>query len=429
MAGSRPSLRGGLRSGLSRGLGRGLAGAALPPAVKLSRQADALAAAGDAAAAEPLYAQSLAADPTLAGTHNNHGNTLRALGRLDEAVTAYRAAVAHGLHEGMAHYNLGSVLRQAERRDEAEDAFRQALALRPDHAEAWNNRGNLLRDLGRFGEAAVDYRRALALRPAWADAHDNLGAVLYLLHEQGGAEDAAALARLWRRDHPGNPLARHIGAAIAGEEADARAPDDYVRQTFDLFAEEFDRKLAELDYRAPALLAGLLTDEVPAGDLDVLDAGCGTGLCAAALRPYARRLVGVDLSDGMLERASGRRLYDELHAAELVGFLAAHRQAFDLVMAADVFCYFGVLDEALAAACTALRPGGRLAFTVEELDPTDGRPHRVATHGRYAHAEAYVRAALAGAGLTLRRCDHDRLRFESGEPVMGLVVLAERPTA
>lgn len=421
MAGSRSSLRGGLR--------RGSAGIALPPAVRLSRQADALAASGDAAGAEPLYAQALTADPTLAGTHNNHGNALRALGRLAEAATAYRAAVAHGLHEGMAHYNLGSVLRQAERHDEAEAAFRQALALRPDHAEAWNNRGNLLRDLGRFGGAAVDYRRALALRPDWADAHDNLGAVLYLLHERGGEEDAAKLARLWRRDHPGNPLARHIGAAIAGEEADARAPDDYVRQTFDLFAEEFDRKLAELDYRAPALLAGLLADEVPTGDLDVLDAGCGTGLCAAALRPYARRLVGVDLSDGMLERARRRGLYDELHEAELVGFLAAHRRAYDLVMAADVFCYFGVLDEALAAACAALRPGGRLAFTVEELDPADGRPHRVATHGRYAHADAYVRAALAGAGLALLRCDHDRLRFESGEPVMGLVVLAERPAA
>jgi predicted TPR repeat methyltransferase len=399
------------------------------PAVRLSRQADALAAAGDAAGAEPLYARALEADPTLAGTHNNHGNALRALGRLQEAAAAYRAAVAHGLHEGMAHYNLGSVLRQAERHGEADDAFRQSLALRPDHAEAWNNRGNLLRDLGRFGEAAMGYRRALALRPDWADAHDNLGAVLYLLHEQGGVEEAAALARLWRRDHPANPLARHIGAAIAGEEADARAPDDYVRQTFDLFAEEFDRKLAELDYRAPSLLAGLLAEEERRSGLDVLDAGCGTGLCAASLRPYARRLVGVDLSDGMLDRARARGLYDELKAAELVGFLAERPGAFDLVIAADVFCYFGVLDEAFAAARAALRPGGRLAFTVEELEPADGRPHRVATHGRYAHAEAYIRAAVAGAGLAIRRCDHDRLRYESGEPVMGLVVLAERPTA
>ncbi|MBP2299081.1 methyltransferase [Azospirillum picis] len=414
MAGSRLSLR-------SRGE---------PPALRLSRQADALAAAGDAAAAAGLYVRALAIDPTLAGTHNNHGNALRVLGRLDEAAAAYRAAIARGLDEGMAHYNLASLLRQAERHGEADDIFRQALALRPCHAEAWNNWGNLMRDLERYGDAAMGYRHALALRPDWSDAHDNLGAVLYLLHEQGGEKEAAALARWWRRDHPMNPLARHIGAAIAGEAADARAPDDYVRQTFDLFAEEFDRKLADLDYRAPALLAGLLSDEspVPSGTLDVLDAGCGTGLCAAFLRPYARHLTGVDLSEGMLERADARGLYDDLQAVELVAFLASRPKSFDLAVAADVFCYFGALEDVFSAAGEALRPGGLLVFTVEELEPEDGRPYRVATHGRYAHTESYVRAALASAGWAPTRCDRDRLRFESGAPVNGLAVLAERPT-
>ena len=41
----------------------------------------------------------------------------------------------------------------------------------------------------------------------------------------------------------------------------------------------------------------------PAKALDILDAGCGTGLCGPLLAPYARRLVGVDLSDGMLKHA------------------------------------------------------------------------------------------------------------------------------
>ena len=36
--------------------------------------------------------------------------------------------------------------------------------------------------------------------------------------------------------------------------------------------------------------------------LDVLDAGCGTGLCGPLVAPYARRLVGVDLSEAMLAR-------------------------------------------------------------------------------------------------------------------------------
>lgn len=423
MAASRLSLLG------NGGRGKGTAA----PAARLSRQADALAAAGRHAEADAVYRAALAADPAQAGTRNNHGNSLRALGRVEEAADAYRAALALGLDAALVHYNLASALRPLGRLVEADAAYRQALIRQPDHAEAWNNRANLLRDQDRLEEAAAGYRRAVALRPDWSDGHDNLGSALYLLHERGGVEAAARLARLWRRDHPGNPVARHIGAAIAGEGAEPRAPDAYVRQTFDLFAEEFDSKLAELGYRAPDLLAAAVAADGPADDgpadggrLDVLDAGCGTGLCAAALRPLARRLTGVDLSGGMLERARARGLYDALEEAELVAFLAARPAAFDLIVAADVLCYFGVLDDALAAASAALRPGGRLAFTVESLDGPAAPPHRVATHGRYAHRESYVRDTLAAAGLAVATLEPDTLRTESGVPVAGLVVLARK---
>ncbi|WP_425536227.1 methyltransferase domain-containing protein, partial [Chromobacterium vaccinii] len=40
--------------------------------------------------------------------------------------------------------------------------------------------------------------------------------------------------------------------------------------------------------------------------------GCGTGLAGEAVRPYASRLDGVDLSAGMLERASAKGIYDSL---------------------------------------------------------------------------------------------------------------------
>lgn len=428
MAASRLSLR----HGGARGDGT------VAPAVRLSRQADALAAAGRTAEAEAAYRDALTADPRLAGTHNNHGNILRALGRLDEAVAAYRSALDCGLDLPLVYYNLASALRQAGRGAEAEAAYRRALMLQPDYAEAWNNQANAQRDAERLEDAAVGYQRAVTLRPDWTDGHDNFGSALYLLHERGAAAAAARLARLWRRDHPDNPVARHIGSAIAGDSAEPRAPDAYVRQTFDLFADEFDSKLAELGYRAPELLARLVAANglpsignsggISGGDLAVLDAGCGTGLCAAALRPYARILSGVDLSAGMLERARARGLYDSLEEAELAAFLSARPGRFDLIVAADVLCYFGVLDEVLAVAGAALRPGGRLAFTVERLaEDGTAAPHRVATHGRYAHREDYVRAVLAAAGLTVVQLVHDTLRLESGVPVTGLVVLAGKP--
>ncbi|WP_298370042.1 methyltransferase domain-containing protein [Azospirillum sp.] len=408
----------------------GRAKAALPLAARLCRQADALAADGRTDAAERVYRAALAADPTLAGAHNNHGNVLRALGRPDAAAAAYRAALTCGLELALVHYNLAAVLRQVGRADDAAAAYRRALVMQPDYAEAWNNQANLLRDGERLRDAAVGYRRALAVRPDWTDGHDNFATALYLLHEGGEGEEAARLARAWRRDHPDNPMARHIGSAIIGDSAEERAPDAYVRQTFDLFAAEFDSKLAELGYRAPELLAEAVaaSGPPPNGDLAVLDAGCGTGLCAAALRPYARRLSGVDLSGGMLAQARARALYDALDEEELVAYLTARPAAFDLIVAADVLCYFGELSGAFAAARAALRPGGRLVFSVERLAEADAAaPYQVATHGRYAHREDYARAALAAAGLSVTAITPDTLRFESGEPVIGLVMVAVRP--
>ena len=85
----------------------------------------------------------------------------------------------------------------------------------------------------------------------------------------------------------------------------------------------FDSKLAKLSYRAPALVAAMLEDSgVEASkSLDVLDAGCGTGLCGPLMAPYARRLVGVDLSAGMLAQAKEKNVYDELFKVELTAYL------------------------------------------------------------------------------------------------------------
>jgi predicted TPR repeat methyltransferase len=163
------------------------------------------------------------------------------------------------------------------------------------------------------------------------------------------------------------------------------------------------------------------------GDLDVLDAGCGTGLCGPLLRPYAQRLVGVDLSPAMLQRAELRACYDSLAPADLPAYLEEALQQFDLIAAADVLCYFGDLSPVLTAVGTALRPGGHFAFTVEHLQEDEAAGLRLNRHGRYSHTAGHVAAAAGAAGLSVVRSDGAVLRMEAGEPVAGLVVLLRRP--
>jgi predicted TPR repeat methyltransferase len=105
---------------------------------------------------------------------------------------------------------------------------------------------------------------------------------------------AGQLVRSWRSLDPADPRSAHMLAALTGEDVPARASSGYVRAVFDRFAESFDEKLHSLDYRAPQLVAEAVEAALGTGrgDLEVLDAGCGTGLCGPLLRSYARLLVG-----------------------------------------------------------------------------------------------------------------------------------------
>ena len=159
----------------------------------------------------------------------------------------------------------------------------------------------------------------------------------------------------------------------------------------------------------------------------MLDAGCGTGLCGPLVKPYARSLVGVDLSTGMLTKAQQKQVYDRLVKDELTHFLQARHAEFDLILSADTLVYFGPLEEVAAAASGALRPGGQFVFTLEELvAPPDGVEFHIETHGRYSHTPVVCRTRSPTAPDSHPNIAHADLRTESALPVAGLVVRATK---
>ena len=224
---------------------------------------------------------------------------------------------------------------------------------------------------------------------------------------------------------PGNAVVEHTLASISGESVPDRASDDYVRITFDRYAASFDESLARLEYKAPRLVADEVKAFAAGKTLDILDIGCGTGLCGPLLKPFARTLVGVDLSRAMLVRARQREVYDELVEAELTAYLGRTDARFDAIVCVDTLVYFGSIDEALATARKKLRNGGCLVFTVERHAPeVSEEDYRLQHHGRYSHSDAYLSEAVAAAGLDLDRLEHIVPRTESGEAVAGALVVA-----
>ena len=159
-------------------------------------------------------------------------------------------------------------------------------------------------------------------------------------------------------------------------------------------------------------------------DLEVLDLGCVTGLCGPLLRPSARALVGVDLSPKMLSLSAARGVYDQLNCAELTEWLATCR-TFDLVMAADVLCYFGDLEPAFTRVRAVLTPGGCFGCSLEACpEGADAPPFALLPHGRYQHQRAYIESSLARAGFQDVRLSQAVLRYERKDPVVGHLVVA-----
>ncbi|HWQ13503.1 MAG TPA: tetratricopeptide repeat protein, partial [Roseiflexaceae bacterium] len=108
------------------------------------------------------------------------GDILLEAGRLDEAETALRAAVAADPSAG--NWNkLGVMLIRAGRLERAEEALRQALAADPGAAEPHLRLGELYEQRGDNSRAAEHYRRYLEVAPADApyrgEAQDGLARV------------------------------------------------------------------------------------------------------------------------------------------------------------------------------------------------------------------------------------------------------------
>ena len=125
-----------------------------------------------------LIGKAIAINAYEASYHCNLGTALWQLGRLDDAVASYRAALCLRPGYAKAQFNLGTVLWKQRSLDAAEASLRQAIAIKPDYAEAHNNLGNVLREQDRADEAACCYRKAISLKPDYAEAHNNLGLVL-----------------------------------------------------------------------------------------------------------------------------------------------------------------------------------------------------------------------------------------------------------
>ena len=350
------------------------------------------------------------------------------LGRLKQmendhkgAIALYRAIVKQQPGFGSAWNNLGVAYREIGEPDEAISCFRRAVAFTPDMAEAWNNLGVAQDEFQLIENASTSYQKAIEIAPDYVSAHFNLGVTLQKLGRFRQAEDHYnKVLEIKPEDEAATFMLQSLGKSITPD----AAPVEHVRRIFDQCAGTFEKILVkELEYKTPELLFKLVRSYLTE-DMKVLDLGCGTGLGSQFYRPFAKTLVGVDLSSKMLQKASEKNTYDGLIVFDILQDWA-FSQPFDLIYSSDVFVYFGNLDPVIRSASLYLVHGGIIAFSVEKQEGNSAG-YRIFPSGRYAHSRAYIENCLKYHGFETVEQTESVIRKQSGDEVKGLLIVAAK---
>ncbi|MGE5279895.1 MAG: tetratricopeptide repeat protein [Deltaproteobacteria bacterium] len=149
---------------------------------------------------EKFYEYTLRYAPNSTRVLNNLAVIYHEEGKLEKAIACHKKAIASVSASDPLHYtkvyvnyfNLGNIYRTLGRLPEAVAAYRDSIAIGPAYLPAYVNLGGVYQELGRPQDAEAVYRQAISRDPSYTLAYDNLGA-LYVKTNRW--EDAIALCR------------------------------------------------------------------------------------------------------------------------------------------------------------------------------------------------------------------------------------------
>jgi predicted TPR repeat methyltransferase len=352
--------------------------------------------------------------PNHTEAHNQMAQLLHQLGDLDTAIYHYKECLKLDPFNATVFHNLGAIFLEQGEPAAALKYFLRLLQIAPDF-NTYYNLGVIYMYLGRPNDAIQYFQEALKKDPNHFASHSNLGSI-YLKAED--YKNAAWHYRQALKLQPNNKEIAYILNAIDQRKIPKMAPKEYIQSLFDQYAAYFDKHLIEvLHYRVPELLYKSVEQEtkVEKRSWNILDLGCGTGLCGEKFRPLAKKLIGVDLSEKMVEMAKQKNIYDELHVSDIHQALQKQHDL-DLIIAGDTFVYIGDLAKTFSDCKNALKKSGLLAFTVEK---TSQYPYELQKSARFAHSKKYIEELVEQNDFKILRCDTIVLRKQRNKSVEG----------
>ena len=341
--------------------------------------------------------------------------------QIDDALAALKKTLTlQPKHPQANHYLANAELIAGDTNKALSYYFRQ-LEMEP-MVESFYNIGVLLMHQNRHKESLQYLEYAAGMDPSYFPVHVNLGAIYLKLNRIADAirryKDALIIK-------PDDVEIQHILAALANEKTPDQAPREYLSHLFDQYATYYDKHLTEyLHYKGHELLFKTIEEESTTDNpkWTILDLGCGTGLCGKLFKVFAKKLIGIDVSEKMIAIAKEKEIYDVLTVTDVESALDQYKEN-DLIIAGDVFSYIGKLDFIYQKAYDALKSGGLFAFTVEK---TYTEPYELQKTIRYAHSKKYLNNLTKKTHFKTLRLDNIVLRKQHKAPIEGYLLVLKK---
>jgi SAM-dependent methyltransferase len=141
--------------------------------------------------------------------------------------------------------------------------------------------------------------------------------------------------------------------------------DKELEDRYDQWAADYDSDLAaEFAWNAPQNATAVFVKHVDKS-AHILDAGAGTGLVGECLAEVGYKdLVAMDLSQGMLDEAKSKNLYNAFHQMALGGTLDFATGEFDAVISVGVFTQGHAPANSFDELARITKPGGLILFSL-----------------------------------------------------------------
>lgn len=329
-----------------------------------------------------------------------------------EAEKFYKKALEIDFTNLRVHTNYADMLYKCKRTVEALEEYRQAVIISPKTPELSYNLAVILKDMKDYEQSLDLMFYAYYLAPEHKDWSLNIAETLIMLNAFE-PEKARKICENWYAKMPDNVVVKHLRASLNHQENEY--DKEYNELLFDNFAQNYEQTLKNINYRVIDKICELYAPLKG----KILDLGCGTGLLAEKLKTSENRFWGVDISAKMLQKAEEKKVYEALVHADICEYLKTTDIDFDLITAADVFCYLGNLENVIE-----LCGKSPLLFSVEISDTIT--KYELQDNGRYKHNRGYVAELLAKYGYDDVKTNEIILRSENGQDVNGMLFMAAK---